>query len=141
MKPLRGKRVVPQKSARGTQRGVRAGAAAWRDPNRSLLRRRTGPRCVHFPRVERYDRFRLATISAGALAWHGLRAGLRAPVCELLRDRGMARRFEAPRPRGGVRLVGTGSTVPADRSSAMVRGCRATSGVSGESVGLPPDPS
>ena len=47
---------------------------------------------------------------------------------ELLGDRGTAVRFEARRPRGGVRLTGTGSTVPVDRSSAPDRRGRASMG-------------
>ncbi|KAI8727597.1 hypothetical protein BgiBS90_038137 [Biomphalaria glabrata] len=134
----RGKRVVPQKSARGIQRGARPGAAAGRDPSDPPAASHwASPRALSMGRALRsVSRRRLAPLLRVARPSGRASGG----GGELLGDRGTAVRFEAARPRGGVRLGGLGNR--ARRPLFCVgSGSPGEHGVSGESVGLPPDPS
>ena len=144
MKPLRGKRVDPQSrpselsSARGSG-ALRFGILATRP------RCFAGPRRVHFPRAERHDRFRGGYKPAGEGRRERQRSrcyspGGRQPPAGPRNDR--VRPYVATRPSGGVRLVGTGQPCPPTappRRPGLAGVTRFW--VSGDIVGLPPDPS
>ena len=102
--------MVPQKSARGIQRGVRPGAAAGRDPSDPPAASHwASPRALSMGRALRsVSRRRLAPLLRVARPSGRASGG----GGELLGDRGTAVRFEAARPRGGVRLAGTGQPCP-----------------------------
>lgn len=105
MKPPRGKRVDPQSrpvefSACGGS-GNRAGdlrtpPSSRLGPTPRALSAGRAPRPVSRRRQARSD------------AWHDLAVVLRPLAVSRCRDRGTSARFEAARPRWGVRLAGTG---------------------------------